>query len=90
MPCPISFSEAEAAKWLRISAAQDNVDEKLDILRDRLGIGMDGWVPLEIYDHAVAENQRLKDELLADATEEERRIVLQYWPFDDHAEDGLS
>jgi hypothetical protein len=47
-------------------------------------------VPLDDYDHALAENQALKEELLADATVEERREVLQDWPFDDHAEDGLS
>jgi len=89
-PCPIPFSEAETAECLRISGAQDHVDKKLEILRDRIGISMDAWVPLDMYDHAVAENQRLKDELLAGATEEERSLVLQHWPFDDHAEDGLS
>ncbi|KAH7372259.1 kinase subdomain-containing protein [Pyrenochaeta sp. MPI-SDFR-AT-0127] len=90
VPCPISFSEGEATECLRINAAQDNVDEKLEILRDRMGISTDGWVPNHRYDAAVAENQRIKDELLAGATEEERKLVLQHWPFDDHAEDGYS
>jgi len=35
-------------------------------------------VPLDMYDHAVAENQRLKDELLAEVTEEERKVVLEH------------
>lgn len=85
--CPISFTEAEIAHCLYINAAQDNINKKLDILRERIGISIDGWVPLDMYDQAVAENQILKKELLLAATKEETRVVLQHWPFDDHAED---
>jgi Phosphotransferase enzyme family len=90
VPCPISFSETEIAECLRINADQDNIDEKLEIVRERVGISTDGWIPLEMYDHAVAENHALKDELLSWVTEGERRVVLQHWPLDDHEEDELS
>jgi len=85
--CPISFTEEEAARYLRINAAQDYVDEKVSLLRDAIGIGEDGWVSNENYDRAVAENQRLKEELLKDISDEERQLSLQHWPFDDHTED---
>ncbi|KAF2673621.1 hypothetical protein BT63DRAFT_467179 [Microthyrium microscopicum] len=82
--CPISFTDEEAARILRINAAQDDVDEKISLLRDGIGSGEDGWVPIENYDRAVAENQRLKEELLKDVSNEERRLSLQHWPFDEH------
>ncbi|KAI9708772.1 MAG: Phosphotransferase enzyme [Bogoriella megaspora] len=87
VPCPILFSEAEIAECLRIGAAQDGINQKLGAFRNRLGISTDGWVPLDAYEHALTENQRLKDEALVGITEEQRRDVLQNWPFDDHAED---
>ena len=43
---------------------------------------------IEDYDRAVAENQRLKDELLKDESEEERSLTLRHSPFDDHVKDG--
>jgi hypothetical protein len=88
--CPISFSESEIAECLRINAGQENIDEKLEILREQIGISTDGWTPLERYDGAVAENEATKERLLADETEEEKKIVLEHWPFDDHSENGLS
>jgi hypothetical protein len=84
--CPISFAEDEVAKCLRINASQDTIDENVSLLRESIGIGEDGWVSTEDYDRAVVENQRLKDELLKDASDEERRLSLQHWPFDDHTE----
>jgi hypothetical protein len=86
--CPISFTEEEAAKCLQINGAQDHIDEKVSLLRDTIGIGEDGWVSTENYERAIAENKRLKDELLKDVSDEERHLSLQHWPFDDHAEDG--
>lgn len=85
--CPIAFSEDEVAECQRINAAQDSIDEKISLLREFLGIGEDGWVSYEDYDRAVAENEKLKDELLRDASAEDRRLSLQHWPFDDHSED---
>lgn len=85
--CPISFTEEEAARYLRINAEQDYVDEKVSLLRDAIGIGEDGWVSNENYDRAVAENHRLKEELLKDMSDEERQLSLKHWPFDDHIED---
>jgi hypothetical protein len=86
--CPISFTDEEAARYLRINAAQDYVDEKVSLLRGAIGIGEDGWVSNESYDRAVAENQRLKEELLKDMSDEERQLSLQHWPFDDHTDEG--
>lgn len=86
--CPISFTKDEVAECLRINAAQDSIDEKIGLLREFLGIGEDGWVSLEDYDRAVVENQKLKDKLLRSASDEDRQLSLQHWPFDDHAEDG--
>lgn len=88
--CPISFTDAEIEECLRISAAQDNIDEKLEILRGRSGVSKDGWVPFERYDNAVAENTVLKEELLAEAMDAERTEVLQVWLFINHSEDGFS
>jgi hypothetical protein len=35
-------------------------------------------VPLELYDHAVAENRAVKEGLMSDTTEEERKEVLDH------------
>jgi hypothetical protein len=88
MKCPISFTEEEVEECLQIDEEQDLVDKKVDLLRETLGIGKDGWISTKDYDFAVAENQRLKKELLKDTLEEERGKTLEHWPFDDHLEDN--
>lgn len=41
---------------------QEEIDARMRIIRDIIGVGVDGWVPSERYDEAVAEAQRLKGE----------------------------
>lgn len=42
-------------------------------------ISISTWmVPLELYDHAVAENRAVKEGLMSDTTEEERKEVLDH------------
>ena len=71
IPCPVSFSEGEIAECWRISMAQEYIDEKLEKIRARIGINTDSWVPLRRYDHALAGNPKLKEELLAEETGKE-------------------
>ncbi|KAI4948102.1 hypothetical protein J4E91_006095 [Alternaria rosae] len=50
VPCPISFTEDEFAECKRLHRAQIEADEQLQACRDVVGIGPEGWVPLEQYE----------------------------------------
>ncbi|RMZ05782.1 hypothetical protein D0864_02394 [Hortaea werneckii] len=69
---------------------QEDIDKKMGILRDAIGINTDGWVAFERYDAAVAAAKHIKAEALSYAENElDREMIEQHWPFDDFDEDGL-
>ncbi|KAF1918728.1 hypothetical protein BDU57DRAFT_511458 [Ampelomyces quisqualis] len=89
--CPIAFSEAEVSKCLRLHAAQVEADEQLQACRNVVGIGPEGWVPLEQYDEIKRQEMKLKaDALEAAESEEEREKLCEHWIFDDFDEEEYS
>ncbi|KAJ0417258.1 kinase-like domain-containing protein [Aspergillus carlsbadensis] len=86
--CPIDYSEEESAEYLRLDHAQDEADEQLQTCQDIVGVGSEGWVPVEHYGEAKQRERKLKvDALEAAETEEERLGLEQNWIFDDFEED---
>ncbi|KAL9023551.1 MAG: hypothetical protein Q9196_007134, partial [Gyalolechia fulgens] len=72
-------------------AEQKDADFQMAISRRRLGINIEGWVPLDRYEKAKELNRKLKSEVWEEAeTELERNEIQNYWPFDDRDEEGQS
>jgi hypothetical protein len=84
--CPIYFSDGEVEKCLGIEAEQNHVDVQMEKIRDRLGVGTDGWTANERYEDACEENEHVKRGALDGEDEATRNEILQNWPFDDHEE----
>ena len=54
-----------------------------------LGVGEEGWVLGEDYEHAVAFFKECKEEALAGAqSAKEREEIMGHWPWDDMDEDA--
>ena len=89
LSCPIQFGEAESQECLRLHSEYEMTDSTMILICERgVGMGEDGWVPEENYDHAVEQLQRLKEESLASAqSDSERELLLEHWPFEDHDEE---
>lgn len=87
-PCPLVFSEAEVEECLRLHAAQMEADEQLQACRDVIGIGPEGWVPLDQYDETKQRAAKFKaDALEAAESEQERWMLQEHWIFDDFDEE---
>lgn len=90
-PCPISFPEDEVIECKRLNAAHIEADEQLQACRDVIGIGPEGWVPLEQYEETKQREIKLKaDALEAAESEEERARLSEHWIFDDFDEEEYS
>ena len=86
--CPIAFHEDEAEKTLEAMMKQEEADNQMDILRNAIGINVDGWVSHEGYDEAVAQSAAMKTEAIECADDDfEREMTVRHWPFDDHDKD---
>ncbi|KAI7266089.1 hypothetical protein KC345_g8285 [Hortaea werneckii] len=87
--CPISFHQQDANETMDKMLEQEDIDKKMGILRDALGMSTDGWVSFERYDDAVAAAKDMRAEALSYAENEwEREMTEKHWPFDDFDEDG--
>lgn len=86
--CQISFSEAEEEDIMNKMVEQEHMDSNMNILRDILGIGSDGWVSYERYEDAVAEAAAMKEQAMNCAEDaHERAMTDKHWPFQDFDED---
>jgi hypothetical protein len=66
---------------------QEEADSQMEILRNVIGIGVDGWVTHEGYENTVARAAEVKEQAIACAEDEvERELTVRHWPFDDHDE----
>ncbi|KAH8719227.1 kinase-like domain-containing protein [Phaeosphaeriaceae sp. PMI808] len=89
--CPIDFSEGEVKECLRINDEQIDADEQLQACRDAIGVGPEGWVPLDQYDEIKQRGSKLKaDALEAAESDEERLRLCEHWVFDDFDEEEYS
>lgn len=69
---------------MRLQEEQDEADGQMEVCRDLIGCGPEGWVPVERYEEAMARCRALKaDSLIETSSEDERAEVLAHWPFDD-------
>ncbi|KAF2761663.1 hypothetical protein EJ05DRAFT_496565 [Pseudovirgaria hyperparasitica] len=90
-PCPISFTEDEVTECKRLNAAQIEADEQLQTCRDVIGVGSEGWVPVEQYEETKQRETKLKaDAFNAAESEEERMRLSEHWIFDDFDEEEYS
>ncbi|RMY04672.1 hypothetical protein D0868_06820 [Hortaea werneckii] len=88
--CPISFQQQDADETTDKILEQEDIDKKMGIIRDAIGISTDVWVSSERYDDVVAAAQDMKAQALGYAENEwEREMTEQHWPFDDFDENGL-
>ena len=78
--CPIKFSDAEAEECLHLEAEQNHLDVWMGKIRDRIGIGSDGWTSNERYEYALEENEHVKAEALYEAQDDVRKEILENWP----------
>ncbi|KAF5854052.1 hypothetical protein GGP41_006855 [Bipolaris sorokiniana] len=90
-PCPIAFSEDEVAECLRLNYAQLEADKSLRNCRDVIGIGTEGWVPVEQYDEIKQREQEFMAAVLEAADSEgEGQNILEHWMFDNFDEEEYS
>lgn len=91
VPCPILFSQEEVKECERLHAAQIEADEQLQVCRDIIGTGPEGWMPSEQYEEAKQRERKLTaDALEAAESEEERARLREHWIFDDFDEGEYS
>ncbi|UPX16688.1 uncharacterized protein EKO05_0007076 [Ascochyta rabiei] len=84
---PVKYPDADVADCLNIDAKQKIADAQMQRLRDFIGVNIDGWVPKESYEEAREKERYTKQQMLEAAeTEEERKELDEYWPFQDHEE----
>lgn len=84
---PIKYSEAEVKECLEIDSEQKTADAQMQRVRDFIGINIDGWVSNECYDEAREKERLVKEQMVEDAeTEEEKKELIELWPFQDHDE----
>lgn len=89
--CPIQFSEDEIKQSLHIHSEQIDSDQKLQACKDAIGMGSEGWVPIEEYEDALQRTRLVKAGILEAAEEEEdRRMIEKHWMFDDFDEGEYS
>lgn len=89
--CPIQFSTDEIKQSLHMHVEQLDSDEKLQACKDAIGMGSEGWVPIEEYENALQRTRLVKAGMLEAAEEEEdRRMIEKHWMFDDFDEGEYS
>jgi hypothetical protein len=71
--CPITIDKSEADAVIEAAMKQEEADSQLEILRNIIGIGVDGWVTHEGYDDAVARAAEMKEQAVAFAENETER-----------------
>ena len=85
--CPISFEEDEVSESMRLHGKQVEADEQLQVCREGVGVGSEGWVPMEMYDEAKERERNLKtDAIEAAESEEGREKLIDHWIFGDEDE----
>ncbi|KXT06882.1 hypothetical protein AC578_7275 [Pseudocercospora eumusae] len=85
LPYLVRFLSREATMDKMLEQQQD-IDQKMEILREILGVSTDGWVSFERYD---GEANEMKAKALRYADSGLGREMTEHnWPFDDFDEDG--
>jgi len=85
-PCPIMFDPDDVRETMKLDAEQRKADETLEACQGVIGYGPEGWVPIELYEEAIARSKKLKEDVLA-AAESEAEEIAAHWPLDDMDEE---
>ncbi|PWY89730.1 kinase-like protein [Aspergillus heteromorphus CBS 117.55] len=86
-PRPLVFSDIESNEYLKLARAQSEADEQLKTCQDLIGVGNEGWVPVDQYEGAMTRAMALKTHALdAAETAEERARIEENWIFGDFCE----
>lgn len=84
---PIEFSDKEAVESLNLARAMDAAESQFHDCLELVGVGNEGWVPVEQYADARRRERQLKEDTLMEAeSEEERKQICDHWIFDDFDE----
>ena len=87
-PCPVVFNAEDVRETMELDEEQRTADEALEVCRNLIGFGSEGWVFTEHYEEAMARSKQLKvDALAAAKSDEERTEITVHWPFDDMDEE---
>ncbi|KDR81233.1 hypothetical protein GALMADRAFT_60691 [Galerina marginata CBS 339.88] len=83
-PCPIMFDPDDVRKTMELDAELAEADRDLGAFRNIIGVGPEGWMPMEQYEEVMARCEEMKEHGLAALEDEaERALVVAHWPFDD-------
>ncbi|KAH9882972.1 hypothetical protein J1614_000338 [Plenodomus biglobosus] len=84
---PVKYSESEVTECLAIDEKQKQADGQMQRMRDFIGVNIDGWLPMHVYEEAREKERYIKEQMMDAADMEEKRRELQeLWPFQDHEE----
>lgn len=84
---PVQYSAEEIKECLERYAKQKVADDQIQKMRDFVGVNIEGWLPNDGFDEAKEKAEYIKNEMSGEAeTEEERKELLEHWPFQDHEE----
>lgn len=89
--CPLSYTEEEVSECLQLDCLQEEVDQQVMTVCEKvIGIGPDGWVPLDHYEGTMERSKKLRADAVEGAESElELTRINEHWPFDDQDEQWL-
>jgi hypothetical protein len=83
----MNFTEDETTECLLLNDQQREADGHMQACKYTIGIGREGWVPLEQYEEMKEREMRLKVAMLAAIeSEEDRQKLREHWIFGDFGE----
>lgn len=62
------FDAKDVREMMKLDEVQRGADETLEVCRNMIGSGSDGWVPIECYEKSMRLSKQLKEVTLAAAT----------------------
>ena len=89
VPCPLAFDPADLRATAELDKDLREAIRNFEFLQAVYGVGEEGWVPTERYEHAVASFKGFKEKGLESLeSAQEREEVMNHWPWDDTDEEG--
>ncbi|KAJ6501906.1 protein kinase subdomain-containing protein PKL/CAK/Fmp29 [Mycena sanguinolenta] len=87
-PCPVVFDPEDVRETRRLDAEQRDADASLEVCRENIGFGTEGWVPTEHYETAMAYCKKMKEGMLTELTSaDELALIEAHWALDDFDEE---
>lgn len=84
--CPVRFTDDEVKQHNEEKAEWDKACSTLSMLHDMLGINVQGWVTVDMFQATVEENQRLRKQFILGGEPDFREEAWKTWPFKDDDE----